>query len=232
MKTILNYFNDLFCLFFPELCAACGRALYKNEDIICTHCKYHLPQTNFQADLNNRMARQLWGRFVFEQAIAFLYFQKGGIVQNLIHQLKYNKRPEVGIKLGELYAYELLRTEGWEKADLIIPVPLHPAKQKKRGYNQSEQISLGMAAVLQLPISTYHLVRAQYTETQTRKSRYARYENLKDIFLVKNNTELIQKHIMLVDDVMTTGATLEACSLELLKIEGLKISICTIAFTE
>jgi len=232
MKKALAYFNDLFCLFFPELCAACGRDLYKNEDIICTYCKYHLPLTNFHSDLNNKMARQLWGRFEFEQAIAFLYFQKGSRVQNLMHQLKYNKRPEVGIKLGELYAYELLRAKDWKKADLIIPVPLHPSKQKIRGYNQSEQISLGIAAVLRLPISTTHLVRGQHTETQTRKSRYARYENLKDIFLIKNGSELSQKHIMLVDDVMTTGATLEACSLELLKIEGLKISICTIAFTE
>lgn len=232
MKKILGYFNDLFCLFFPELCAACGRDLYKNEDIICTYCKYHLPQTNFHTDLNNKMARQLWGRFAFEQAIAFLYFQKGSKVQNLMHQLKYNKRPEVGIKLGELYAYQLFRSEDWKKADLIIPVPLHPTKLKKRGYNQSEQISMGMASVLQLPISTNHLIRAEHTETQTRKSRYARYENLKDAFLIKNEFELIQKHIMLVDDVMTTGATLEACSLELLKIEGLKISICTIAFTE
>ena len=178
------------------------------------------------------MARQLWGRFYFEQAIAFLYFQKGSRVQNLMHQLKYNNCPEVGIKLGELYAYELLRAKDWKKADIIIPVPLHPTKQKKRGYNQSEQISLGLATVLQIPISTHHLVRAQNTETQTRKLRYARYENLKDIFLVKNGSELSQKHIMLVDDVMTTGATLEACSLELLKIEGLKISICTLAFTE
>lgn len=232
MKSILAYLNDFFCIFFPELCAACGRGLYKNEDIICTYCKYHLPLTNFHSDLNNKMARQLWGRFAFEQAIAFLYFQKGSRVQNLMHQLKYNKRPEVGFKLGELHAYQLLRSEAWKKTDLIIPVPLHSLKLKKRGYNQSEQISLGMASVLQLPISTNHLVRAAYTETQTKKSRFARYENLKDTFLIHNGFELREKHVMLVDDVMTTGATLEACSLELLKIEGLKISICTAAFTE
>lgn len=178
------------------------------------------------------MARQLWGRFPFEQAIAFLYFQKGSRVQNLMHQLKYNKRPEIGIMLGELFAYQLLRSEGWKKADFIIPVPLHPTKLKKRGYNQSEQISLGLASILQLPLSTNHLVRITHTETQTKKSRYGRYENLKDTFSVKNDSQLSHKHVMLVDDVMTTGATLEACSLELLKVEGLKISICTIAFTE
>jgi len=178
------------------------------------------------------MARQLWGRFPFEQAIAFVYFRKGNRVQNLMHQLKYNKRPEVGIRMGELYARQLIRTEGWKKADLIIPIPLHPLKRKKRGYNQSEQISRGMASVMNLPLSTQHLVRIGNTETQTKKSRYARYENLKDAFMINDASELVQKHIILVDDVMTTGATVEACSIELLKIEGLKVSICTIAYAE
>ena len=193
---------------------------------------YHLPCTNFHRDPQNKMSRQLWGRFPFEQAIAFVYFQKGNRVQNLMHQLKYNKRPEVGIRMGELYARQLIRTEGWKKADLIIPIPLHPLKRKKRGYNQSEQISRGMASVLNLPLSTQHLVRIGNTETQTKKSRYARYENLKDAFMINDASELVQKHIILVDDVMTTGATVEACSIELLKIEGLKVSICTIAYAE
>ena len=193
---------------------------------------YHLPCTNFHRDPQNKMARQLWGRFPFEQAIAFVYFQKGNRVQNLMHQLKYNKRPEVGIRMGELYARQLIRTEGWKKADLIIPIPLHPLKRKKRGYNQSEQISRGMASVMNLPLSTQHLVRIGNTETQTKKSRYARYENLKDAFMINDASELVQKHIILVDDVMTTGATVEACSIELLKIEGLKVSICTIAYAE
>jgi len=232
MKKILDYFNDLFCLFFPELCAACGRNLYRNEKIICTHCLYHLPYTNFHRDPQNKMARQLWGRFPFEQAIAFVYFRKGNRVQNLMHQLKYNNRPEVGIRMGELYAWQLMRSDGWKKAELIIPIPLHPLKRKKRGYNQSEQISRGMSSVLNLPLSTQNLVRIENTETQTRKSRYARYENLKDAFMIKDASELVQKHIILVDDVMTTGATVEACSIELLKIEGLKVSICTIAYAE
>jgi ComF family protein len=178
------------------------------------------------------MARQLWGRFNFEQAIAFVYFQKGNRVQNLMHQLKYNKKPEVGIRMGELFAWQLIRSEALKNADIIIPIPLHPLRLKKRGYNQSEQISKGLASVLKLPVSTQHLVRTENTESQTKKSRFARYENLRDAFIIKNTTELIQKHIILVDDVMTTGATMEACSIELLKIEGLKISICTLAYAE
>jgi ComF family protein len=178
------------------------------------------------------MARQIRGRFSFEQAAAFVYFRKGNRVQNLMHQLKYNKRPDVGIRMGELYAYELKRLDSWKEADLIIPIPLHPHKQKKRGYNQSESIARGMASVLELPISTDHLVRIENTETQTRKSRYARYENLKDAFSIKNTSELVNKHILLVDDVMTTGATIEACSIQLLEIEGLKVSIGTLAYAE
>jgi len=232
MKRFLAYFNDFFCLFFPELCAACGQNLFKNENIICTNCIYHLPRTNFHIDPQNKMARQLWGRFKFEQAIAFVYFQKGSRVQNLMHELKYNKKPDVGIRMGELYALQLSRTEVWDKPDIIIPIPLHSKRYKKRGYNQSEQVSKGLSSILNLPISTHNLVREENTESQTKKSRFARYENLKDAFIIKNRSELFHKHILLVDDVMTTGATMEACSMELLKIEGVKISICTLAYAE
>lgn len=232
MKRFLDYFNDLFCLFFPELCVACGQNLFKNEKVICTNCIYHLPRTNFHIDQQNKMARQLWGRFKFEQAIAFVYFQKGSRVQNMMHELKYNKKLDVGIRMGELYALQLSRTEGWDKPDMIIPIPLHPKRFKQRGYNQSEQISKGLSSILNLPISTHNLVREENTQSQTKKSRFARYENLKDAFIMKNPSELFHKHILLVDDVMTTGATMEACSIELLKIEGVKVSVCTLAYAD
>lgn len=232
MKAILGYLWDFLALFFPELCAACGKSLFKNERIICTHCIYHLPKTNFHEDPNNKMARQLWGRFPFVQTIAFLYFRKGSRIQNMMHQLKYRKSPETGIRLGELYAYELKRSQVFKKSDLIMPVPLHPEKFKKRGYNQSECIAQGLSAILHIPISTKNLVRQENTDTQTKKSRYARYENLVHAFHVNDKSELINKHIMLIDDVMTSGATLEACSILLQEIEGVEISICTIAYAE
>ena len=232
MKEILSYFIDLIALFFPELCAACGRSLYRYEKIICTTCIYHLPHTNFHDDPENKMARQLWGRFPFVQAIAFLYFRKGNRIQNLMHQLKYKKSPETGSRLGELYAYELKRSITYKPADLIIPVPLHPAKFRKRGYNQSECIAKGLSSILSIPVSTANLVRLENTETQTKKSRYARYENLINAFHILDTSEFINKHVMLIDDVMTTGATLEACSMLLQKIEGVEISICTIAYAE
>ena len=149
-----------------------------------------------------------------------------------MHQLKYNKRPDVGIRMGELYAYELIRSGSWKKSDLIIPIPLHPSRFKKRGYNQSEQIAMGLASVLNIPVSSSNLVRIENTETQTRKSRFARYENLKGAFFIRDHSAFFHKHILLVDDVMTTGATLEACCIELLKIEGLRISISTLAYAE
>jgi ComF family protein len=232
MKEILSYFKELIALFFPELCSACGRNLYKNESVICTNCIYHLPLTNFHEDLENKMARQLWGRFPFVQTIAFLYFRKGNRIQNLMHQLKYNNSQETGVRMGELYAYELKRSAKFIRADIIIPVPLHPAKLKKRGYNQSECIANGLSAVLNIPVSINNLIRLENTETQTKKARYARYENLINAFSIMEKLEFVNKHIMLVDDVMTTGATLEACSILLQQIEGVEISICTIAYTE
>lgn len=232
MTGLSNYFEDFLALFFPELCAACGRNLFKNERMICTYCIYQMPLTNFHSDPENKMTKQLWGRFPFIQADAFLYFHKGNRVQNMMHQLKYNKRPEVGFRIGELYASDLIRSENWNKPDLIIPVPLHPSKLKKRNYNQSEYIANGMALVLNIPVVTNNLIRTENTETQTRKSRFARYENLKRAFIIRDSKALFNKHILLVDDVMTTGATLEACSLELLKTEGLRISISTMAYAE
>jgi ComF family protein len=232
MKEILRYFNDLFALFFPELCAACGRNLFNSERMICTHCIYHLPHTDFHNDPQNRMAKQLWGRIPFIQACAFLYFRKGNKVQNLMHQLKYNKKPEAGKRAGELYGYELKQSDKFIYPELIIPVPLHPSRLKKRGYNQSECIAAGISSVLGIPVCSDNLSRIENTRTQTRKSRFARYENLKNAFLLKNPNLLINKHILLIDDVMTTGSTLEACSLKLLEIEGLKISVCTIAYAE
>ncbi len=227
-----GYFQDFISLFFPELCVGCNKNLFKNEHIICTNCIYHLPYTNFHEDDKNKVAKQLWGRFPFVQAGAYLYFRKGSKVQNIMHQLKYNNKPETGFKMGELYGHSLKKSPNWQLPDMIIPVPLHPKKLKKRSYNQSEYIANGMASALEIPVLTHHLIRAADTSTQTRKSRFARYENLKEAFKIKNPEQFHQKHILLVDDVITTGATLESCSLVLLELENVKISIAAIAFAE
>lgn len=232
MRFLGHYLADFLSLFFPELCAGCGTNLFKNEQVICTNCIYNLPVTNFHADPLNKLAKQLWGRFTFKQASSYVYFRKGGRVQNIMHQLKYNKRPEAGYRMGQLYAQVLKDSEQWIKPDLIIPVPLHPSKLKKRAYNQSEHFANGMASVLQIPVTSDNLARIENTETQTKKSRYARYENLNGAFICQDQMALENKHILIVDDVITTGATLEACCLVLLKLEQVDVSIATIAFAE
>ncbi|SKB79599.1 ComF family protein [Daejeonella lutea] len=229
---IIPYLHDFISLFFPDLCAGCGTNLFNNEQSICTNCIYHLPVTNFHNDPQNRLAKQLWGRFSFVQASSFVYFNKGGRVQNIMHQLKYNKKPEAGFRMGQLYAHALRTSESWQIPDFIIPVPLHPGKLKKRGYNQSEYIANGIASTLAVPMKSNNLIRIENTDTQTKKSRFARYENLSGAFMCLDENALRNKHILVVDDVMTTGATLEACCIVLLELNNVRISVATIAFAE
>jgi ComF family protein len=229
MNSISTYLEDFFSLFFPVLCPGCGKSLFKNESIICTDCIYHLPYTNFHLEKENRVARQLWGRIPFTASASFLYFDKGSRVQNLIHQLKYNDRPEIGLKLGEMYGHAL-KFSDYKAADIIIPVPLHPHRLKERGYNQSDLFGKGLSTSLEIPLQTTLLKRKIATATQTKRSRFSRYENMKDVFEIADPHHITGKHILLVDDVITTGATIEACSMKLLEIPDTKISIATIAF--
>lgn len=232
MNAVYRHLSDFVSLFFPEVCAACGVSLVSQESVLCSGCVFHLPYTNFHHDKDNRVAQQFWGRIPFRHCGAYLYFSKGSKVQNLMHQLKYNNRPEVGYKLGEMYGRDLKETSMLKKTDLIIPVPLHPARQRKRGYNQSDYFAQGLSTQLGCPMSTSSLKRTFFTETQTKKSRYVRYENMKDVFVVKEPHLLEGKHVLLVDDIITTGATIESCANALLAIPNIEISIAAIAFTE
>ena len=232
IKTVYHYFQDFVALFFPDLCAGCQSSLVKHETALCIQCIYHLPRTNFHLDPQNPIARTFWGRFPFTYAGAFTFFQKGNKVQHIMHQLKYNSNTASGFKMGELYGYELTRTNQWQNLDLIIPIPLHPKKLRQRGYNQSLYIAQGLASVLDIPVSVTALERKRHTSTQTKKSRYDRYENLKDAFEIKNSCEVVGKHILLIDDVITTGATLEACATTLLKLESVQISVASIGYVQ
>lgn len=193
---------------------------------------YHLPYTNFQLHSDNRVARQLWGRLPFVNASAFLYFHKGTRVQNLMHQLKYAGKIEIGQKLGEMCGDVLAGSDAYRDVDLIIPVPLHARRLKERGYNQSECFARGLSLSMNVEMSEKALKRVIGTPSQTRKSRFSRYENMLDAFEVALPELVSGKHILLVDDVITTGATIEACGLKLLEQAGVKISIATIAFTD
>lgn len=230
IKQILALANDLLGLFFPKLCLACGEHLLRGEDAICSICHFHLPKTYFHNDPDNPLNKVFWGRVNLEGVASYLYFQKGSTVQHLLHLLKYKGKEEIGVRLGQWYGLDLKFAAPFRDAGLIIPVPLHPAKKRKRGYNQSEAFAEGLASVMTGRLETRALYRRVNTKTQTRKSRYDRWENVENIFAVRNPEKLRYQHVLLVDDVLTTGATLEACARALLDVPGVKVSVVTIAF--
>ena len=223
------YLNDFISLIFPRICAACGNSLWKNEEGLCRLCEYHLPKTNFHHDLENPVTRLFQGRVRIETGAAFLYFNKGGKVQHLVHQLKYKGRKDIGILLGAQYGQLLKFAPLFNSTDAIVPVPLHPKKHKQRGYNQSEQFAIGLAGSMNIPVNMHLLSRTKATETQTRKSRFSRYQNVKEIFTVTSPQEWMGKHLLLVDDVITTGATLESCIQALTAIPDVRISVACLA---
>lgn len=230
LKKTFVLWNDFISLFFPVICQSCGKSLFRNEDSICTHCLYHLPRTDFHLINDNPVAKIFWGRVNIQAATSFFTFSKGSHVQQLIHQLKYKGQKQVGVHMGTLYGHELRKTTLFPKVDLIIPVPLHKRKLRKRGYNQSACFAEGLASGMYIPTALQVLFRTSASDTQTKKSRFFRWKNVEHLFYVKNEQQIRHKHILLVDDVVTTGATLEACAQALLKVEGVKVSIATIAF--
>lgn len=223
-------FNDLISLLYPELCQACGHSLFSNEYLICLSCLYKLPKTNFHLEKNNTIEKIFWGRFPLQKASSFLYFRKGSRVQNLMHEFKYRSKKEIGYYLGELFAKELSKEHWLDEVDVIIPVPLHPKKQQIRGYNQSEEIAKGIEKQSSILVETGVIKRIIASETQTKKSRFRRWENVSEIFMIDNSEKITGKHILIVDDVITTGATLEACAQKLLSVEGVKISLASLAY--
>ncbi len=223
--------NDFLSLIFPKVCYACGKSLFKQEDCICTHCLYHLPKTNFHLYADNPVIKLFWGRTNIHSASSLYSFSKGSKVQHLIHQLKYRGKKEIGISLGKHYGNELKRAPLFSSANVVIPVPLHSRKLKKRGYNQSETFAQGISESMKAELPAGVLIRTISSETQTRKSRFARWKNVEEIFKISFPEKIMGKHILLVDDVVTTGSTLEACANKILEIPDTKVSVATIATT-
>ncbi|MBN2807629.1 MAG: ComF family protein [Prolixibacteraceae bacterium] len=222
--------HDFAGLIYPNLCITCDNPMMKQEKLLCTNCLIELPRTYYHLVNGNPVEQIFWGRVSVEKATAYFIFQKGSRYQKLIHQLKYKGAREVGIEMGRMYGNELKQTSYFDAVDLIIPVPLHPVKEQKRGYNQSLLIAEGLAQSLGKPVEFKSLYRKEFTETQTRKGRYDRWENVNSLFAVKNETALSGKHLLLVDDIVTTGATLEACTAVLLEVPGVKVSIATLGY--
>jgi len=227
---IAGIFRDFFGLFFPDNCVSCNQQLVRGEEVICMNCLYHLPRTNFHLRDDNPVAKTFWGRVPLQKATAYYYFSKGSKFRKLIHRLKYNGQRHIGVFLGKHFAGELQKANYLESIQRIIPVPLHPAKERKRGYNQSFYIARGMSQASGIPLDARSLVRITASETQTRKSRFERWKNVGEIFPVVAAEKLMNQHILLVDDVITTGATMEACAHKILEVPGTKVSAVALAY--
>ena len=230
MNWLYDLWDDFISLLFPRLCYACGSQLMRNESLICTACFVLIPRTNYHLAEDNPVAQLFWGRCLIEKAAAFSYYNKGSRIRKLIHNMKYKGIREIGYELGRIYGLSLKASGFANDIDMIIPVPLHPMKKRVRGFNQSETISMGIADVTHLPVDIKSLARILVSATQTKRSRYERWTNVEGIFKVIDSETIIGKHVLIVDDVITTGSTIESCTNELLKVEGVKVSVVTLAF--
>nr|WP_315240573.1 phosphoribosyltransferase family protein [uncultured Flavobacterium sp.] len=223
---MLNY---LINLFFPKVCAGCHSLLMTNEIVLCTNCRHEMPLTQYYLDSNNEAVKKFYGKIEIEHASAFLYFNKKGMVQELIHNLKYKGNEEIGTVLGNWYVEDLKNIQLKTPFSAVIPVPLHQKKFRERGYNQVTTFGNALAKGLNIGYDDSILFRKKYSKTQSKKNLLGRSEGIENVFDVNYSEENRNKHFLLVDDVLTTGATLEACSRALLKIPGVKISIVCMA---
>ncbi|MDR1056544.1 MAG: ComF family protein [Prevotellaceae bacterium] len=217
-------------LFYPNLCEACGNSLVGAEQVLCTACRYNIPKTNYWETDNNPVAQSFWGRVGVDKACSYFFFNKGSNYRKLLHKLKYRGQKEIGFTLGRYFGQELKNKSWCNGIDMLVPVPLHPKNLHKRGYNQSECIAQGMAGVLELAVITGNLIKRTHTESQTQKGRLERWQNVSKVFAVINPQIFEGKHILLIDDTMTTGATLEACAQALLSSCNCKVSVATLAY--
>ena len=232
MNKLQQSISDVLELVFPSMCATCGERLLMQEKFVCFSCWSDLPRTNFHKNPENKVAQLFWGRVNIENATSWYSYKKGSAYQQLIHFIKYKGLKELGYEAGKRYGFELKESENFAEIDMIVPVPLHPKKKKKRGYNQCDWIAHGIAEALKKEVISENLHRNIHTSTQTLKNRYERFQNVEGIFGVRNPEIFEGKHILLVDDVVTTGSTLEACAFTLLQLKNVKVSIATLAFAD
>jgi len=216
-------------LLFPEICVACGQDLPTSQSCFCLKCQFALAPSDMYRSAENEFTDRFWGRLPVQSGAALYYFTRKSPIQRALHHLKYHNRPDIGVQIGRDFGRRLRQAETFRSVDLIIPVPLHPRKERLRGYNQSRMFAQGLSETMEVPFSDSALVRNRYTESQTRKKRIERFQNVEQVFSVKKPALLEGRHLLLVDDVLTTGATLEICGQTLLAIPGTRLSMATIA---
>ena len=231
MPPISSLFQHLFHLFFPHTCAACGTANLGPDAGICAECLSTLPATGFLREPGNPVEKIFWGRLKLENAGACCFFTKKSRVQRALHQVKYHHRQDAGQQLGNWMGHQLASTPWFGAIDLLLPMPLHPKRRAERGYNQAELLCSGISQVTGKTSDPGVLARISATRSQTSQHRQERWENMQGVFTVTDPDRLKGQHILLIDDVVTTGATLEAMGMQLTGIPGLTLSICCFAFT-
>lgn len=231
VKAVISWVASFIDLFYPNVCAACGNSLLLQEPVICMSCRLNLPETGFYKEPDNKVAQIFWGRISFVHCSSFLHYRKGNNVQKLIHQLKYKGRKDIGEYLGQLFGRRLLHVDDLSDVDIIVPVPLHPVKERKRGYNQSEFIAKGISAATGFVVDADIINRQEYDESQTKKDRYSRWENVQGRFVLKESAKVQNKHILIVDDVITSGSTAESVAAAFENAENTKLSIVSIGIS-
>lgn len=229
---MMGHWNDFIALVFPRNCITCNNPLFKHESMVCNHCYLTLPKSRFHEQENNELERVFAGRVPVVKASAYYLFEKSGKVQKLLHSIKYKNNKTLAEQLGNWYAQSLKDCNEITGADVIIPVPLHPKKQKRRGFNQSEEFAKGISKELGIPINSTNLIRNAFTETQTRKRKFERWENVEGKFELRDPKALEGKTILLIDDVITTGATIEACYDAMKHVRGISISVLSLAYAK
>ena len=228
----IKIINDIHTILFPRVCFGCNATMVNNERYLCTVCRHKLPLTNFHRVQENPIEKIFYGRVPVKAATSFLFFEKNGIVQELIHQLKYRNQEEIGAFLGDWMGPELNEHPVFNTIDVVIPVPLHKNKFKKRGYNQVTLFAKHLAKHLNATYVNNVLLKTSKTKTQTLKNRLSRWLNTQEVYELSSAVKLENKHILLVDDIITTGATLESCATTVLQAKNCTISIATMAYTK
>lgn len=229
IPTLSEYLDGFVGLFYPRLCLACKETPTIKGELTCVRCQYELEMDDSYQEQENTITERFWGRIPLEAGATMFFFNKGGKVRKLIHQLKYHNQYQIGVDLGKAFGKKLMETTRFQNVDYIVPVPLHPKKERKRGYNQSEAIAKGLSETMHKPYLSDGMKRILHLKSLTKKNRDERFKSIENAYQVNRPRNLRGKHILLVDDVLTTGATMEACAKKILELPNTELSVVIIA---